>query len=117
MKTIIVIEDDAAILDIVNQILQSEGYHVVVSHHKNLIADIEKAQSCILLLDEWMAVKKGSELIKELKQNPATKNVPVILFSAINNLEQVAKRCGADAYLKKPFDIDELINVVKSFSS
>ena len=59
---------------------------------------------------------RGSELIKKLKSDSATNKIPVVLISAVPHLKDLAEKCGADAYLEKPFNIDSLTNILKRHS-
>ncbi|MGN6639218.1 MAG: response regulator, partial [Mucilaginibacter sp.] len=59
---------------------------------------------------------RGSNLIKGLKSDEATRNIPVVLLSAMPNLKDIAAKCGADAFLEKPFNIDTLTDLIKNFA-
>ena len=110
---IIVVEDDRDILDMIQYILTDAGYKVVGYDHLINIENIIEKRPSLLLLDERLADGYGSTICLELKSNPLTKQIPVILVSAVINLPQIAKDCGADAYLNKPFDLNELIKLVQ----
>ena len=72
-----------------------------------------------ILLDLNMPKKDGREVLKEIKQNVALKNIPVIIFSTTNN-EQEMKRCyelGANSYITKPNSYENLIKTVAAFRS
>lgn len=66
----------------------------------------------LILLDDWLNDGLGSQLCKKLKNNAHTANVPIILISAANNLAASAKESGADDFLSKPFDIEDLLTKV-----
>ena len=64
-------------------------------------------------MDLWMPVLDGESAIKFLHENDETKKIPVVVFSAVNDIEKISKRIQATALLKKPFSIDELRETVK----
>lgn len=113
---IIVIEDDRDILDMIQYILADEGYEIMSYDHLIKLESIIAKRPSLILLDERLANGYGSTLCLELKSNPLTKPVPVILVSAAIGLAQIAKNCGADAVLDKPFDLNDLVNLVKRYS-
>ena len=71
----------------------------------------------IVLLDIWLSGHDGGQIAKDLKAHSKTKNIPVIMLSANNETEKVSKEVGADGFLMKPFDIDELLKLVAKHSS
>ena len=114
-KLIVVIEDDRDILDLIQYILIEEGYKVIGYDRIERIESIIAKQPSLILLDNRLADGYGNTLCLELKSHVLGKNIPVILVSASGNLGQVAKACGADGILQKPFDLAELIAIVKRY--
>jgi len=113
---IIVIEDDPDTLDIINYILSDEGYDVIAANNDEPLKHILAIQPALILLDNRLALGgSGHDLCFQLKSDPATRHFPVILVSANFNLEKMAEDCLADGCLKKPFDVEELIALVKRF--
>lgn len=110
---ITVADDDTGILDAVGMMLEMEGYQVNATlNGKNIISD-EEVLPDIYVLDIWMSGSDGREICKRLKSQERTKNIPVILVSASNNLKTSAEIAGADDFLAKPFDIDTLLDKIK----
>ncbi len=114
-KKVIVIEDNRDILDLMQYILEDEGYEVISSVDGSVLGNVEQHDPALIVLDNSLANEKGSSLCRKLKTNPSTAKYPVILVSAVNGIEDIAKECLADACLSKPFDINELIAVVKLY--
>ena len=113
-STIMVIDDDADTLDIITTILVDAGYQVTAGKDLTLLYDIEKQPPALLLIDNWLSGDKtGHDLCYQLKQHPTTSSIPVILISGTINLEDTAQSCGADGFICKPFDMDELLRLVK----
>ena len=112
---IMVIEDDVDTLEIITTILTGAGYQVVTGRDVTAVYAIEKEPPALLLIDNWLAGgKTGHDICYQLKKNPATSFIPVILISGTNNLKETAQRCGADGFICKPFDIEDLLRQVKS---
>lgn len=108
-KRITIADDDPGILDAVGMMLEMEGYEVNATLNGNTILHEQQALPDIYILDIWMSGSDGRELCKKLKSEEKTKNIPVILISASNDLEQSATTAGADDFLAKPFEIDTLL--------
>src|ERR1700744_6189215 len=118
-KKIMVIEDDTDIRETIVYALEDEGYEVIASDNARILKQLDKHKPDLILLDNWLSDWKsdanGQQLSKQLKSDPATKNIPVIIVSAIRNLPEVAKEALADGYLKKPFDLVDLTAMAKKF--
>ncbi|AMR30167.1 histidine kinase [Mucilaginibacter sp. PAMC 26640] len=118
-KRILVIDDDEDILEILNIIFREEGYDVVLSNTGEAAGRINVIQPDIVLLDVRLigSDKSGADICKEIKSQLATRHLPVMLVSGESDLAFLAKDCGADAYVAKPFDIFDLLSRVKEFIS
>jgi two-component system phosphate regulon response regulator PhoB len=116
-KKILVIEDDKDIRDTIVYILQEEKYEVIASENSKILKSINDYKPDLVLLDNWLTDWKsdanGQQLSKELKSDPATSHIPVIIISAVSNIKEIAEAGLADGYLRKPFDLQELIQIVK----
>jgi two-component system, OmpR family, phosphate regulon response regulator PhoB len=116
-KKILVIEDDKDIRDVVTYALENEGYEVISSENARILKSIDQYKPDLILLDNWLTDWKsdanGQQLSFELKSDPKTSHIPVILVSAVSNIAEIAKEGLSDAYLKKPFDLVELFAIVK----
>src|SRR5437763_1838470 len=116
-KTVVVIEDDKAILEVVKIILQDGGYSVVTIEDGNeVFPAIEKETPHLVLLDIWMAGHDGRTIAKKLKSHEKTKHIPIIMVSANNETEKIAKEVGANGFIQKPFNIDDLLAMVEKHS-
>lgn len=115
-KRILVIDDDEDILDILNIIFRDEGYNVVISNNGEVANQIHIIHPDLVLLDVRIkgSLKTGAEICAEIKAQNSYKNLPVVLVSAEDDLPMLANKCGADFYVKKPFDIYDLLLKVKN---
>jgi DNA-binding response OmpR family regulator len=112
-KKILIIDDDQDILDITKILLNQIGYEVITSLTADILSELSQINPDIILLDDWLDGTKGHKECKILKSADATKNIPIIIFSAANGIEKIAEECLADGFIKKPFDIDYLYQVIE----
>lgn len=94
------------------------GVEVLEYLHKQINSNTSSYPRFILL-DLNMPKKDGREVLKELKQHPSLKKIPVVIFSTTNN-EQEMKRCyelGANSYITKPNSFDSLLKTVAALRS
>jgi two-component system response regulator VicR len=113
-KKVVLIQDDEQILELMDHILTNEGYDVTPSLTTEPIEEIEEINPDVVIVDEYIkGDKRGTEVIEELKSDPATEEVSAVLTSTSADLPQKAEECKADDFIEKPFDIDHLVDVVK----
>jgi len=112
-KTVLICDDDTAILDVTQTILLLAGYRVKTSTTSDNIIEIVKEHNPdVILMDLWIPEIGGEKATEILKSNPETMNIPVILFSANNDIEKIAQKTHADGFLKKPYEIKDLEKVI-----
>ncbi|MGB4398296.1 MAG: response regulator [Daejeonella sp.] len=112
-KKIVVIEDNHDILELLGFILENEDYEVLASLDAEPLKSLEEINPHLILLDENLGAQKGHQLCLEIKANPGTSHLPVILISAVNDLAEIARKCKADDYISKPFLIEDLLDLVR----
>jgi two-component system phosphate regulon response regulator PhoB len=116
-KKILVIEDDKDIRDTIVYILEEEDYEVISSEDSKILKSLDIYKPDLILLDNWLTDWKsdanGQQLSKDLKSNPDTSHIPVIIISAVSNIKEIAEAGLANGYLRKPFDLAELVEIVK----
>ena len=97
-------------------ILENEGYEVFTADQGETVHKIIKKQKPdILLLDIWLYGEDGGQIAKSVKSKSETKHLPIILMSANNETEKITKQVGADDFLLKPFNIDDLLYIVRKY--
>jgi len=112
--TILVVEDEEPVLQLVADLLDSEGYHVVVADDGLQALTLVQATSPDLVLtDLMMPVMNGVELCRRLRADERTLQVPIVVMTAAGRGQREA--AGADAYVAKPFDLDVLLELVESY--
>ncbi|OGH11957.1 MAG: hypothetical protein A2857_05920 [Candidatus Levybacteria bacterium RIFCSPHIGHO2_01_FULL_36_15] len=116
-KTVWVIDDDISILKVIQIILENENYNVFTIQDTNMLKKmIKENMPDLILLDIWMSGKDGHVITKEFKCDKKTKKIPIVMISALSNVQELAEKSGADGFLKKPFDIKDLLGVVWKYT-
>jgi DNA-binding response OmpR family regulator len=112
-KTIMIADDDQGILDAVGMLLEFEGYKVITSLNCGSLINNEQQVPDLLLLDIWMSGTDGRDTCKILKQKENTSSLPIIMISASKDIGASAIAAGADDFLAKPFQINELLQKIE----
>jgi DNA-binding response OmpR family regulator len=109
-KKILICDDDEDILEMLGLILEDTGYEIITECNSlNINRIIESQSPDLIILDLWMPALSGDEVLRGLRKNPQTENLPVIVISASREGKIIADQAGASGYIAKPFDYDELI--------
>jgi CheY-like chemotaxis protein len=112
-KTIVIFDDDEDILAICSFILEEQGWKVFAYTDCNEITQkVADALPDVILMDNWIPDDGGIIATQTLKKNADLKHIPVVYFSANSDIELLANHAGAQIYLAKPFDLEELENVI-----
>lgn len=108
-----IFDDDKDILFICTFVFEKLGWQVETSENCNRIIDkVMSFMPDVILMDNWIPDEGGIVATRQLKEIASLKNIPVIYFSANRDVESLAKEAQADAFIKKPFDLKELENIV-----
>ena len=113
-KTVLVIEDDPWTRTITTALLAGEGFAVVEA--KNGEEGLKQARAHdpdAILLDLALPTKSGLEVLRELKSDPPTRHIPVIVVSAYGTLMNESDALQAAGVIQKPFDYDDLVGHVE----
>jgi len=116
LKKIMIADDDPGIVDAIEMLLEFEGYQVRSTVNGATVLDMKDELPDLLLLDIWMSGEDGRDICKKLKKEDTTKNIPVIMISASKDIKESAMAAGADDFLAKPFEINDLLNKIKKFT-
>jgi CheY-like chemotaxis protein len=116
-KTILLIEDESELRENLAEILVFEDYQVIEA--RDGLEGLDKAANLLpdlILCDIAMPGMDGFELLRRLRQDTNTSTIPVIIVTARAEPSAVQQglTLGANAYIKKPFDIDEALQVIRS---
>ena len=118
MANILVVDDEMGIRELLSEILGDEGHVVITAENAQQARESRTASvPDLVLLDIWMSGIDGRDICRYLKQNAATSNIPVVLLSASRDIEHSALAAGADDFLAKPFEIDDLLKKIEKYLS
>ncbi len=113
---ILVVDDEDLILRLLSTGLSADGYEVSIARtgFEALVA-VEKDLPALIISDIMMPRLSGIELLRAVKNNPRTKQIPFILISAVDSPENIQKGLdlGACDYITKPFRINEIVGKVR----
>ena len=117
MKKILFIEDESALQKTFGDILKQGGYEIISALDGEIGFNLAKAKKPdLILLDLVLPRMHGFEVLKKLKEEPETKEIPVIVLTNLEKMEDVeqAVKLGATAYLvKTQYTIEELMEKIK----
>lgn len=118
-KRILLVDDDYDHLLVCSIILQKKGYKVSTlpgcEKMEELLETVRIFRPDLIFMDHEMRGMCGLDLIKTLKSSTEFARIPVIYFTGRDDIETLAKQAGADGYLKKPFEISNLIATTQGF--
>ncbi|QJD96689.1 response regulator [Mucilaginibacter robiniae] len=113
MRKILILDDDADILDVMQEALQYEGFEVAVaSGTDNIFSLLNKHQPDLLMVDYILNGINGGELCHQVKADQHTRQLPVIIVSAYPKVFKSLGYYGCNAFMPKPFDLDELTSTI-----
>jgi len=111
---ILVVDDDPEILSMTELFLGKRGYEVFKAPNGLLaLEEIKRQRPDIILCDVLMPEMDGYELYKELKKNPLTADIPVLIITAREKMEDSFKSLGVDGFISKPFPPEDLVNEIE----
>ncbi len=115
--TVVVLDDDPDIGTMIRVMLEFRGYDVIaLEKGKDLFELLEKKTVHLVITDMLLSGDDGTEICAELKKDPSTSEIPVIMFSAHPNARDICLQAGADDFIAKPFDINELYSKVDALA-
>lgn len=114
-KKIIIFDDDEDILSICSYVLEEQGWEVHAFTDCNHVAEkVSAIHPDVILMDNWIPDAGGIVATQTLKKNSKLKDIPVIYFSANSDIQLLASSAGAESYLAKPFDLQQLEQVIQN---
>ncbi len=115
-KKIFIIEDELDFLSTLRERLEFEGFVVATAvDGEEALRKIPEEKPDLILLDIMLPEMNGYQVCRELKSNPETKTIPVVVVTAKSQESDKfwAKETGADDYLTKPFEMEELLQKIQ----
>jgi DNA-binding response OmpR family regulator len=115
MKKILIIDDDADVLNVMEEALKYEGFSVKTSGSADdVMALIDSFNPDLLLIDYILKGINGGEICHQVKVKPETSRLPVIIVSAYPKVLSSLGDYGCDRFISKPFDLEDLTGSIKA---
>ena len=113
MAKILIIDDDPDIRTVMNILLKKQGHEVeTAAKEQEAFEKIKQFDPSVILLDVLLSGADGRQICKDIKANAATKNIPVIMFSAHPGAAGKIDSYGADDFIAKPINADMLLQKI-----
>ena len=114
---ILVVEDDPQVARLISLVLQRSGFDSqVVADGQSALDRAKEANPAMIFADLTIKGMGGEALCSALKALPETKNIPYVVVSGDRDIAEKARVCGADDYMGKPFEFEDLIRLVKKYA-
>ncbi|HEX7153357.1 MAG TPA: response regulator [Thermoanaerobaculia bacterium] len=114
---ILVVEDDAQVARLISLVLKRSGYESeIVADGQSALAKARQLRPAMIFADLTIKGMGGEALCSALKALPETKEIPYVVVSGDADIAEKARVCGADDYMGKPFEFDDLIRLVNKYA-
>lgn len=111
--TLLVVDDDPDILEVLRLMLEGEGYRVqTASTGQQMQHLLQVSQPDLVLLDFLLSGTDGRVLVRQLQSQPSTASIPILMFSAHPLAQEEAQLMGVDGFIAKPFEMDDVLAAV-----
>jgi two-component system cell cycle response regulator DivK len=115
---IMIFDDDTDLLDVCGIVLGSKNYEVIgLNKCNDILHEVKSFSPDVILMDNWIPDTGGVKATRQIKDDMLLQSIPVIFFSANDRVEDLAIEAGAEYFLQKPFEIEELENMVSKAMS
>src|SRR5881394_4680077 len=112
-ERILVLDDDPDIGTMIKMMLEYKGYSVTVSDRAELAQQtLNSGGVDLVIMDMLLSGVNGTDLCIDLKKNKSTSHIPVIMISAHPNAKEICLQAGADEFISKPFDMNDILSKI-----
>ena len=112
-EKILVLDDDPDIGMMIKMMLEYKGYSVTVSDRAEQANEILKTDAVdLIIMDMLLSGVNGTDLCSELKKDSSLAHTPVIMISAHPNAKEICLQAGADEFISKPFDMQDILSKI-----
>jgi CheY-like chemotaxis protein len=114
---ILVVEDDPQVARLISLVLQRSGHaSQVVADGQSALDSARQQKPSMIFADLTIKGMGGEQLCSTLKAQPDTKDIPYVVVSGDRDIAEKARQCGADDYMGKPFEFEDLIRLVNKYA-
>lgn len=112
-KRVLIVEDEQDVAELISDVLDLEGFETCASYGEIALADALRFNPDVVLLDLMMPVVDGFEVARRFRAHNATRDLPIIVMTAMHDAAAKAAQIGTPYVLPKPFDIEQLTQRVE----
>jgi CheY-like chemotaxis protein len=117
MAMILVVEDDPHVARLIGLVLQRHGHtSEIVADGKTALVRAQSLRPNIIFADLGIQGLSGEALCSAIKSDPALRGIPYVVVSGDRDIAEKARVCGADDYMGKPFEFDDLLRLVNKYA-
>lgn len=114
---ILVVEDDPQVARLISLVLQRSGHRSeVVADGQSALERARDGHPSMIFADLTIKGMGGEQLCSALKAQPETRDIPYVVVSGDRDIAEKARMCGADDYMGKPFEFEDLIRLVNKYA-
>lgn len=114
---ILVVEDDPQVARLISLVLQRNGHESdVIADGQGALDRVTATHPDIIFADLSIKGMGGEQLCTSIKAMPETRDIPYIVVSGDRDIAEKARMCGADGYMGKPFEFDDLVRMVNKYA-
>lgn len=114
---ILVVEDDPQVARLISLVLQRSGHEShVVADGQSALDHVQESKPAMIFADLTIKGMGGEQLCSVLKAQASTKDIPYVVVSGDRDIALKARQCGADDYMCKPFEFEDLIRLVNKYA-
>jgi CheY-like chemotaxis protein len=113
MRTVLVVDDEFGVAEVLQSILEDEGYRVVTAiNGKQGLARLEDARPDLVMLDYMMPIMDGARMLAEMRRQPESEQIPIVMMSSLDEASIRDSCAGYTGFLRKPFRAAAVIALV-----
>ena len=117
VKRVLIVEDERDVATLLAGVLELEGYEPDLAVGENAMEHILSFQPDVVLLDLMMPIVAGFEVARRMRADHRTRDLPIIVMTAMHDPAARAAEVGTGRFLAKPFDIDDLLTCIEQATS
>jgi CheY-like chemotaxis protein len=114
-KRILLVDDDPTLLFVLQLLLQTEGYLTHTGGDASALEQLPSFRPDLILLNAWLTQADGRLLSRYLKNQEATRHIPIVLLVPHSKTVAALAKAGADDVLQKPFDLETLLSTIEKY--
>jgi CheY-like chemotaxis protein len=113
-KRVLIFDDDETILEVCAIVLETNGFETVTQNNcEDILQKIDQFAPDVVLMDNKIPPLGGVRASRIVRDSPKHRGLPIVFFSANQEVAKLAAEAGADQYMEKPFDLDTLVSVLR----